>query len=985
MLVWFAPTIIARTELRNRFLASALQDLNGTLTADDASFGWFSHVELRGILLKDKDGKEVGRAEAITATERTLLDLLIDAKSIGNIRVTKPVIDLVCGSDATNVEGVFARYFAPSPSPSPNRISMKLQILDGTLIVQNPDGSVLRTLPDVAGEIDIPAARTDPVKVTAKSAPQTPEELAFNADFGESNMVIIVGKRIPLDAVGLFVKWFESTTALNGTLSTDLTVAWSKGSFSVNGTSTATNFELAGRWFGKDRLRFDKIELPAKFTVTGNTFAADGLRLACDAGSVSLNGSIDWTNAAVARNPGIKVYADLNLTKLATVLPHLFRLRPGTELSGGQLKISIGGSAGTAGTVWSGELSTSSIRAVRDGKPVTWDQPLRAGFAARLGADDWPVFDKLEIQSDFIGLAARGSAGSFVSAATIDMSKLAARIREFVDLDGLRLEGLAEVKLNSKSAPGGGFVVDAKATLSNFALAGADGVGLHEPELDLTLVARVKRASGRVGIDSGKLTIIAKGDSAEVSLTEPIGDITKLSSGRVTVAAAGDLTHWQDRLRPIIALSQDLATSGKGKLTGSMAFQRGKLGFDGMLNLEKFVVGPPAKPTWVEPTLSLAAKGELDVPGDSVRFDQLKIERDGLSAEAKGTVIDMSRTQDVQFDGTIAYDLAKLEPKLREFLGKGATVTGSDSRPFQLAGKLNGPGATLNVGTRADRRDPIASLTGSAVVGWRSLKAYGFDVGPADLHATLASSVVTVSLVAANFGGGQVHVTPRLTLRPDAYELSIAKGKVIDRAKLTPAICADALGYVLPAIANAAKAEGLVSFDLTECRVPLDDPTKAAMKGTLTLHEVKVGPGPVAKEIAGLLGATDVTLTLANEQPVGVHIEGGRVYHDNLSIDVRGYAVKTNGSVGFDGTLNLVVDLPLPSKLIDSAIGNRPILKDALAKKRIRVTLGGTLAQPRVDQKAFQASVQTLIRDAVKTAADEALKKGLKNLFPFKK
>jgi hypothetical protein len=33
------------------------------------------------------------------------------------------------------------------------------------------------------------------------------------------------------------------------------------------------------------------------------------------------------------------------------------------------------------------------------------------------------------------------------------------------------------------------------------------------------------------------------------------------------------------------------------------------------------------------------------------------------------------------------------------------------------------------------------------------------------------------------------------------------------------------------------------------------------LKGTLTLHAVKVSPGPVATEIAMLLGATNVTLT----------------------------------------------------------------------------------------------------------------------------
>ncbi len=760
------------------------------------------------------------------------------------------------------------------------------------------------------------------MKVLAKVTQSAEGELSIDGSFGESGQLKLNGGQIPLDVLGLAVQRYELTAEVGGTAATQLTVSWSKDSYSIDGTVTAANFDLAGRWLGKDRLHFAKVALPAKFTVTGNTLAAETLKLTCDAGTLSLSGTIDLAGDldAVARKPGLKADADVNLTKLAAALPRLFRLRPGTELSGGQLKASIAGTAGPSGTVWTGELSTSSIRAVRDGKPIVWDQPLRAGFAARLGPDNWPVFDKLEAQSDFIGLAARGSAESFVSAATIDLNKLASRLRDFVDLEGIRLEGLAEVKLNSKTAPGGGFAVDAKATLTRFAVKDANGIGIHEPELALTLAALLKRETDGVRIESGKLTLAADGDSAEATLTEPFADF---ASGKVVLAASGDLAHWQDRLRPFFTLPPDFALNGKGKLSGTAAVANRKIGFDGSLNVEKFAVGPPAKPTWTEPTLGLAAQGELDLAGDAVRFDRLKLERDGLVADAKGSINDISVSQDVRFEGTLAYDLAKLEPKLREFLGKGAKVSGSETRPFRFAGKLGGP----------DRRDPILTLSGAAAVGWKNLKAYGFDVGPADLKATLDSGVITFSPVAATFGGGQVRLTPTLTLGPDAARLSFTKGKIIDRAKLTPAVCADAIGYVLPAIANAAKTEGLISFDLDESRVPLADPTKAYMKGTLTLHAVKVSPGPVATELANLLGATNVTLTLANEQPVGVRVEGGRVYHDSLTIDIRGFTVKTSGSVGFDGTLNLVADLPLPSNLINGALADRPLLKDALAKE----------------------------------------------------
>src|SRR5262245_22233588 len=89
ILVWFAPAIVAKTGLRNQILAAAAAELNGTLTADDASFGWFSDVEIHGVVLKDEDGHEVAKAERIVV-DSTLVGLLQNTKSVGPVRVEKP-------------------------------------------------------------------------------------------------------------------------------------------------------------------------------------------------------------------------------------------------------------------------------------------------------------------------------------------------------------------------------------------------------------------------------------------------------------------------------------------------------------------------------------------------------------------------------------------------------------------------------------------------------------------------------------------------------------------------------------------------------------------------------------------------------------------------------------------------------------------------------------------------------------------------------
>src|SRR4029079_15862926 len=100
ILVWFAPTIAAKTGLRNQILASVAAELNGTLTADDGSFGWLSPVELRGVSLKDKDGNEAVRRARIVV-DSTPVGLLQNMRAIGPVRIEKPAVDLVCDDKGT--------------------------------------------------------------------------------------------------------------------------------------------------------------------------------------------------------------------------------------------------------------------------------------------------------------------------------------------------------------------------------------------------------------------------------------------------------------------------------------------------------------------------------------------------------------------------------------------------------------------------------------------------------------------------------------------------------------------------------------------------------------------------------------------------------------------------------------------------------------------------------------------------------------------
>jgi hypothetical protein len=134
-------------------------------------------------------------------------------------------------------------------------------------------------------------------------------------------------------------------------------------------------------------------------------------------------------------------------------------------------------------------------------------------------------------------------------------------------------------------------------------------------------------------------------------------------------------------------------------------------------------------------------------------------------------------------------------------------------------------------------------------------------------------------------------------------------------------------------------------------------------------------------QVATLLGAKQVTHTLASEQVVPVRLENGRVHHENFALRIGSTTVRTTGSVGLDGTLALLLDVPVPARVLDRLLPNNPRLREALGRQTVKLPVGGTLERPALDQGAFEAAADALVRAAARTAAEDLLKKGEERLF----
>jgi translocation and assembly module TamB len=1078
-LVAFAPQIVARTSLKDRVLAAATADLDGTLTVDDLSLDWWSPVVASGVTLTGPDGQVAATAPTV-ATSRTLLSLALDRADLGTVTVTGATVYVRCEPGKTNLETVLAKYLKADPGKPPSpRPALAVEVNDATVSLSESGSDAVQTLKPVSAVVTLSPAAATEVKYAVG------EELRGTVSAGDAVVAHADATGFPLDAVGPLLRRFVPRAAASGLLTGVVDVNAAAAEVTVAGHAEAANFAVAGPLLNGERVALTKLTVaPTEVHYKAGELRVSNLDVSCDAGKVSASGvvSLDGPPEDALQRAGLKLHADFDLAKLAAVAPRALRLRPGTALTAGSVSLKLDSAASETHaeqTAWTGSLTTTALRGTRGGQPLAWEKPLHADFTAHLDKKFRPTFDALKCEADFVGLAARGSAEEFLVMANLDLARLAAHLGDFVDLNGQTFGGTAVVSLKNDPRPGGGFLTAGSATVERAHYADGKGRTLSEPRLAATLTASgAVTKAGTLAIDAAELKLDTGGDRLSAKLTAPIPDALKPRAGRADVTLTGDLARWRGRVAPwagvpadwVIAGQADAAATVAASATGAtltagradvaaarfaglglnfteptlklltnaawdratdavtltdvtahcetfvlttprltvlpsyavstdakltanvnrlqkaLGLQGDRAGSDAVnglavgpvslsspdghavdfaadLKVTDLIVGPPADPAWREPRVNLKAKGRY--ADNAVTLTSATAERDGLTATGSGSLTHLSSTLDLAVKGDLTYDLAKLGPQLQPYLGTDGKATGTGTRPFEFRGPLSGPGGAL------------ANLAGHAGVSWQDLEAYGFTVGPGELTATLDRGLLTTNPVTANFGGGKVTVEPTVNLRAASPELSVKPGRVIDHTKLTPKALSQAVGFALPAFAGATRADGTFSLDIADSRVPLAAPERGTVKGTLTVHEANVSPGPVITEVAKLMGAEQTSLTLAKEEVVPVKLENGRVYHEKFKVLLGRTDVVTSGSVGLDKSLDLMLDLPIPPKLLEQTLKNRPHLREALLKQRLQVPVRGTLDKPQIDATKFNGSVAALLRDAGMDAAKDALREKL--------
>jgi len=133
------------------------------------------------------------------------------------------------------------------------------------------------------------------------------------------------------------------------------------------------------------------------------------------------------------------------------------------------------------------------------------------------------------------------------------------------------------------------------------------------------------------------------------------------------------------------------------------------------------------------------------------------------------------------------------------------------------------------------------------------------------------------------------------------------------------------------------------------------------------------------RDAAALAQRPPLTLLAIRDQAVNFRVLDGRVHHEQMEFSVDDVVLRSQGSVGFDETLSLVLQVPIQDRWVE-----RERLLVSLKGQTLSIPIAGTLTRPQMDQRAIGSLSQQLLQGAAQQAIGGELNKALEKLFKAK-
>ena len=411
------------------------------------------------------------------------------------------------------------------------------------------------------------------------------------------------------------------------------------------------------------------------------------------------------------------------------------------------------------------------------------------------------------------------------------------------------------------------------------------------------------------------------------------------------------------------SLAVDLAGAGEGIKSGK---KQGSV----ELTVSHLTIRKDKKTLLDDQELRLAAALQGDLSGGDIDFTSLALTTEPLSLQAAGRLQRTGKNPYLALDGMITPDLAVLASLLSaRYPLSGLQVTGKKEDHFSLHYPL------ITGDTEADIARKYRAMQFSASFDAESLHYSGFDLSKLFLPISMEDGLLQVDLNSA-MNKGQLSASGRVDYTVTPPQVSISKPqRLLTSVQLEKPLVDGLLQHIHPVLGRLARPRGTIDVQLKTFSCPLAGKNQAEFSTVLNLSRVTLKPISALEEILDRAGLADKPLAL-KENEITCTGSKGRIECSPLRMTVAGSEMILSGSVGFNGSLDYLLEIPVTRSLVGKE-GYR-VLKGTTLKIPIR----GKKGEAKYDRDALAGAVSDLLNQAAGQAVDKVIDEQMEKILP---
>jgi translocation and assembly module TamB len=409
---------------------------------------------------------------------------------------------------------------------------------------------------------------------------------------------------------------------------------------------------------------------------------------------------------------------------------------------------------------------------------------------------------------------------------------------------------------------------------------------------------------------------------------------------------------------------------------------------------------------WEEARLRVGCEGNWNAETGAVNLNPTELASDWIAYAGQVVMDPKDVDKLLTVDGRYTYDAAKVTERLEPWIHNWVSLEGQRTEPVKLVMFNSQPGSP-----------PLSALNAETQLGWERARAIGLNIGPAEVPVKVSSGIFqTASSIPVNKGKVEFDLTADLTASP--LVIRQKPGNILTNVDITPEMYQGWLQYVTPILAQATSAEGELSLVVDRAELVPADLRQQNVAGRVVIHRAAIGPGPLSTSILQLVqyinairngdmaaatsaiplagnvlntlspGSLPGAAPLANqpavapqlgnqwlqlkEQNIEFLVQDGKVIHREFVMQVGDVQVKSSGAVAMDGTMEMLVSVPVQEEWIKKQAFLQP-----LSGKSIDIPVRGNLNQPQVDWRSIATLTTNLAAGTAVQAGQNAIQREL--------